>query len=285
MLKGEKQLSDQELYFTAVYHKLGKKITESKDKTSLTAFTTVITGRYQVCQPDSITITWHRTGTDEKLFEHTFSVQKPHREELSEPLHDRPMLSAPAYAGLGELEVNHIVEKRMTELRQKEEFERLREEHQKQQYTIKELEAKNQQLEQDIAAKETAENYMRILGMALPGLSKFFGGAGLLSLLSGPDTADAQDSGLGTTELSASPATVASHASGPATGREEMIQLLKEYMEEELSQQEVASVYLMFIEIQKDKHRIQELLSYITQSKPTEDETTPAIPSVKEANL
>lgn len=254
MLKGEKKLADKQIYFTAVYSKLGKKIAESKDKTSLTAFTTVITGRYQVCHPDSITITWHNYDSDEKLFEHTFSINKPNREHDNEPQPENH--NQIGFQGLGEVEVNNLVEKRLTEMRQREEYERMREENQKMAGQIAELEQQKATLEHDISAKETTENYMKILGMALPGLSRFFGGAGLISMLAGTDEPATPPPALGT----ATPAPVVE----PKGEREEMIFMLKDYMTDELSQQEVATLYLMFMEIQKDKTLIQKILSHIT---------------------
>ncbi len=260
MLKGEKNLSDKQIAFTAVYNKLGKKIAESKDKTSLTAFTTVICGRYQVCQPDSITVTWHNSETSEKLFEHTFAVGKLLRED--EPSVRMIQIPSPqsGFQGLGEADVNNLVEKRLTEMRQREEYERLREENQKMQHQIAELETRNADLKHDIAAKETTESYMRILGMALPGISKFFGGAGILSMLAGTEEKEAAAApALGTaTSLTNEP------AQEPKDEREQMIGMLRDYMAEELSQQEIATLYLLFVEIQKDKTLIQQILNQIT---------------------
>lgn len=260
MLKGEKQLSEKQIAFTAVYSKLGKKIAESKDKTSLTAFTTVICGRFQVCHPDSITITWHNAETSEKLFEHTFSVGRLQREE--EQVQPRILQAAPiSFQGLGEADVNNLVEKRLTEMRRNEDFERLRDENQKMQSQIVELESRNADLKHDIAAKETTESYMRILGMALPGLSKFFGGASILSMLAGTDGKEQQEQ---TNAIGAATTETPVHVE-PKDEKEQMIFMLRDYMLEELSQQEVATLYLMFVEIQKDKTVIQKLLNQLTQ--------------------
>lgn len=260
MLKGEKQLTDKQIYFTAVYSKLGKKIAESKDRTSLTAFTTVMTGRYQVCHPDSITVTWHNYDNSEKLFEYTFDISRPQRP--AEP--DTPSEStAPAatFSGLGEVEVNNLVEKRLTEMRQREEYERMREDYQKMQLQVADLENRNAELQHNIAAKETTESYMKILGMALPGLSKFFGGAGILSMLAGTDE-PAEAPALGTAAGTTDAAETVQQ--GPKDEREEMIFMLRDYMLDELSQQEVATLYLLFMEIQKDKSLIQKILTQIT---------------------
>lgn len=261
MLKGEKQLTDKQIYFTAVYAKLGKKIAESKDKTSLTAFTTVMTGRYQVCHPDSITVTWHNHDTGEKLFEHTFAINRLQREEEPMP-HTEVPTPATGFQGLGEVEVNNLVEKRLTEMRQREEYERMRDENQKMQLQIAELETRNTDLSHDIAAKETTESYMKILGMALPGLSKFFGGAGLLSMLAGTDEPEQPAPALGAATTTV-PEPVAL-APKPKDEREEMIFMLRDYMMDELSQQEVATLYILFMEIQKDKTLIQRILSHLT---------------------
>lgn len=260
MLKAEKQITDKQIYFTAVYSKLGKKITESKDKTSLTAFTAVMTGRYQVCHPDSITVTWHHADTGEKLFEHTFTITRTQRDNELEPqVQSEVPAQASGFMGLGEVEVNNLVEKRLTELRQREEYERLREENQKMQLQIAELETHNADLKHDIAAKETTESYMKILGMALPGLAKFFGGAGLLSMLAG--TEEAAQPSLGEAQPTVQPHATPKEAKDE---REQMIYMLRDYMLDELSQQEVATLYIMFMEIQKDKSLIQRILNNLT---------------------
>lgn len=252
MLKAERQLDQSELFFRAVYNKLGRKIAESKDNPSMSSFTSVINGRYQVCEPDSITITWHSTGNEQKLFEQTFSISKGKTSVLAEPESEEKSSNGLAgFQGFGEAEVNQIVEKRLTDLRRNEEYERLKDEHSSLNQRIRELEALNEELEKDKSAKETTESYMRIIGMALPGLSKFFGGASLLSMLAG------------TNEETESKAL----AAAPNNEREEMIQMLHDFMISELSEQEVAAVYMLFMEIQKDKSQIQLLLNQLTKGK------------------
>jgi hypothetical protein len=54
-------------------------------------------------------------------------------------------------------------------------------------------------------------------------------------------------------------------ASKPKDEREEMIALLQDYMQTDLNEQEVATLYLLFMEIQKDKKHIQQMLQLITQ--------------------
>lgn len=264
MLKAEKQLTDKQIAFTAVYTRLGKRVSETKDRTSLTAFTAVITGRYKVCQPDTITISWLHNETAEKLFEHTCTITRSAQAAPLTTIAEEMPAPVTGFQGLGEAEVNNLVEKRLTEMRQREEYERMREENQKMQVQIAELEGRNADLEHDMAARQTTESYMKIIGMALPGLSRFFGGAGLLSMLAGTDEP-------GPEPAIGNPATPP--APEPKDEREEMIQMLKDYMTDELSQQEVASLYLMFMEIQKDKSRIQQILNHITRQHETP--TTP----------
>lgn len=250
MLKAERQLDQNELFFRAVYNKLGRKIAESKDNPTMSSFTSVINGRYQVCEPDSITVTWHSTASEQKLFEQTFSISKAKNTILPDPeTEEKSTMGLNGFQGFGEAEVNQIVEKRLTDLRRNEEYERLKDEHLTLNQRIKELEALNEELEKDKNAKETTENYMRIIGMALPGLSKFFGGASLLSMLAGTDEGP-ENKPL---------------AAAPKNEREEMIQLLQDFMSSELNEQEVAAVYMLFMEIQKDKTQIQHLLNQLTK--------------------
>jgi hypothetical protein len=253
MLKAEKQIDQNELFFRAVYNKLGRKIAESKDNPSMSSFTSVINGRYQVCEPDSITITWHSTGNEQKLFEQTFFISKGKTTIVPEhQAEEKSKSSLSGFQGFGEAEVNQIVEKRMTDLRRSDEYDRLKDEHLVLNQRIKELQQQNEELEKDKSAKETTENYMRIIGMALPGLSKFFGGASLLSMLAGTEE-EGESKAL---------------SAAPKDEREEMIQLLYDFMMGELNEQEVATVYMLFMEIQKDKTQLQHLLNQITKGNP-----------------
>ena len=252
MLKAERQLEQNDMFFRAVYSKLGRKIAESKDNPSMSSFTSVINGRYQVCEPDSITITWHSTGNEQKLYEQTFFISKGKSTLIREsPIEEKNAVSLNGFQGFGEAEVNQIVEKRLTDLRRIEDYDRMKDDYQQLNQKIKELQQTNEELEKDKVAKETTENYMRIIGMALPGLSKFFGGASLLNMLAG------------TEEETESKALAAAHV--PKDEREEMIQLLFDFMQTELNEQEVATVYMLFMEIQKDKNQIQYLLTQLTK--------------------
>jgi uncharacterized protein YneF (UPF0154 family) len=248
MLKAERQLNENQICFRAVYFKLGRKIAETKDNPTMSSFTSVINGRYQVCEPDSISIMWHNAASEEKLFEHTFPISVS---RAVPKLTEEEGQGLQGFQGLGAAEVSLLVEKRITELRSKEDHEKLKEDNQRLNQKLSELVAKNEELEQDKAAKETTENYMRIIGMALPGISKFFGGASVLQMLAG-------------TEEEAAPKSLAS-ASKPKDEREEMIALLQDYMQTDLNEQEVATLYLLFMEIQKDKKHIQQMLQLITQ--------------------
>lgn len=254
MLKAEKQIDQNELFFRAVYNKLGRKIAETKDNPSMSSFTSVINGRYQVCDPDSITITWHHNSNEQKLFEQTFAISKEKVQSQGEENVEVKAKGLNGFQGFGEAEVNQIVEKRLTDLRRVEDYERMKDEHQSLHQKIKELQQTNEELEKDKAAKETTESYMRIIGMALPGLSKFFGGASLLSMLAGTDEEPENKS------LAA--------AKNTGDERMEMIQLLSEFMTNDLNEQEVATVYMLFMEIQKDKSQLQHLLNQLTKGNP-----------------
>lgn len=252
MIKAEKKLTDKQINFRVVYIKLGKKIGESKDVAALSAFTNVVIGRYQLNEPDSIIVIWLNADTEEKLYEHTFSIVQRPKEKLDSES-NFPVQGLNGFQGLGEAEVNSLVEKRITDLRRAEEQERLKEDNGKMTQKIAELESRNTFLEEDIAAKETTENYMKIIGLALPGISKFFGGASLLNMLAGTEELEQK---------------VLANPKIRKDDREEMIGLLEDYMLSDLNEQEVATLYMLFMEIQKDKTKIQKILSLLTNTPP-----------------
>ena len=255
MLKAEKKLNDKQISFKAIYYKLGKKIGESKDLSSVSAFTNVIIGRYQLNEPDSITVTWVNNENEEKLYEHTFSINL-RRKNNSDEQHQEQSNTLQGFNGLGEAEINHLVEKRLTELRKNEEYDRLKEDNYRMSQKISELEQSKTDLEEIIAAKNTSESIMRGIGLAFPVVAKYMKNNKIVNFLAGTDNEE-YDEQQQSQKLNLN----------QNNDRDEMITMICEYMQSDLNEQEVASLYLMFMDIQSDKSKIQNILNYISQLK------------------
>jgi hypothetical protein len=222
----------------------------------MSAFATVINGRYNVCHPDSISITWHNAHNDEKLFEHTFPVISRVKPEIVVPSEQGVQrvqygLSGTG-RGLGEAEVNHLVEKRISEMQQVSENNRLKEENNKYQNKIAELEKEKEALEKSIKAKSNIEYFITIIGSAFPDLGKVMAGADIFKQLKEKKETKLPLTGTSSTQQ--------------APNEQAVIELLEEYMRTELNERELASMYLLFLEFQKDKSLIQKLLEQVTKT-------------------
>lgn len=255
MLKAERGLTDAEICFRAVYLKDGKKIADTKDNPNMSSFTTVINGRYTVCLPDSISITWHNAHTEEKLYEHTFPIISKAKTEIVEiPQHGMQRvqygLSGTGQGFLGEADVNHLVEKRMSEMQQVNEYNRLKEENGKQLNRISELEKEKEALEKSIKAKSNIEYFITIIGSAFPDLGKVMAGADIFKKLADKKEAKLPLQGTNTAQQ---------------PNEQALIELLEEFMRTELNERELSSMYLLFLEFQKDKNLIHKLLEQVTK--------------------
>ncbi|MEZ4798183.1 MAG: hypothetical protein R2809_00100 [Flavobacteriales bacterium] len=105
-------------------------------------------------------------------------------------------------------------------------------------------------LQTTLDAKKQVEYYSSIIGMAMPGLAKFFTGtpvAEAMNFLAGQEEEK---------ELI---------EEGALDQRQSIIKLIGEFSAT-LDNQELGTLYLLFIEFEKDKNNIQKILRYITNA-------------------
>lgn len=152
------------------------------------------------------------------------------------------------YAGLGEAEIAKLVDKRVTERQQQDDFIRLGKE-------VNELRAKNEQLidanyelEAKVRLKSQLEFYSGIIGTAFPGLA---------AMLSGTPLAQAANF-LAGAESATSKAPDEPEEKGIAAMIAEFCQTLNE--------QERSVIELLFITLEKDKTKIQRVLQFVTDA-------------------
>jgi hypothetical protein len=177
-------------------------------------------------------------------------------QEVSDHL-PRSLPASPGFTGLGEVEINDMVNKRFLELEKQKELERANQE-------LIELRERNGELERElddltnvVEAKKQVEYYTAIIGAALPGLAKFFQATAIgpaLNFLAG-------------TEQSIPPDTSSALEPPVATAPTDM---LCEFIRT-LNEQETATLYLLMAEVEKDRSTIQRVLNYITRQQTKQD--------------
>jgi hypothetical protein len=156
------------------------------------------------------------------------------------------------YAGLGEAEIAQLVDKRVTERQQQDEFIRLGKE-------VNELRAKNEQLtevnydlEAKIHLKSQLEFYSGIIGTAFPGIAAMLSGTPLAqaaSFLAGAQSATIK-------------------APDDNGGDKCIAAMIAEFCQT-LNEQELSAIELLFIALEKDKTRIQNVLQFVTAESRT----------------
>ena len=120
-----------------------------------------------------------------------------------------------------------------------------------------ELEFQVQDMQNSLEAKKQVEYYSNIIGMALPGLAKFFTNSPVgsaFNFLAGTDQEKSMEqSSDGTKD----------------TQRETILEMITTFVQT-LDNQELGTIYLMLSEIEKDRSNIQKILQFITGSTTVE---------------
>ena len=238
-----------ELMFSATLYKHGKKL-NSIDLAEAVSFSRLIRQYVKSEQPDKVRVELKTLSDNVQRWMKQFDLQ-----EVSDHI-PKSIPASSTFNGLGEAEINDLVNKRFVELEKQKELERVHQELLELRERNGELEKELEELTTTVEAKKQVEYYSTIIGAALPGLAKFFQATSIgpaLSFLAG-----AESNGSNNTEVLE-----------PPTANTQT-QMLCEFIGT-LNEQETATLFLLMAEIEKDRSSIQRILNYITgnQSKQT----------------
>ena len=233
------------LVFTALLYKNGKKLNsiELADAANLSK----LVRQYIKSEgPDKVRIEL-KTQSD--------GVQKWMKVfDLSDPVADM-LRPAPGtqigYAGLGETEINDLVNKRFEELEKQRELERSNQELTELRKRNLELQSELDQLAEALEAKNQLQHWAQILGMAMPGLARVLQGTAL-----GPFT------GLLAGQTDDGGQLPPPEPIGDSSLTESICDFVRT-----LTEQETATLYLLMAEIEKDRSTVQQVLHFLTQSR------------------
>jgi len=243
MIKTFPKLGHEKVVFNAVFYRNGKKL-NSIDQAEVSNFSSLIRNYDKSENPDKVKIEFKDGQSSSLIWSKTFQWQDGG---------DEYPKGQSGYLGLGEAEVNEMVQRKYSEMERSKELDRLSEELTRLQTDNDELEFQIQDLQSSLEAKKQVEYYTGIIGMALPGLARFFTGtpmSGALNFLSG------------TQETEKSP--VSQKPKGEDDQREAIIEMIGTFCGS-MSNQELGTMYLLLTEIEKDRSNLQKILGFITQ--------------------
>lgn len=247
MIKTFPKQGHNKVTFNAMFYRNGKRL-NSIDQAVIENFSQLVRSYDKSENPDKVKVEFKDVDTGmliwAKIFEWT-DVD----EEIPKSL--------AGYSGLGEAEVNELVQRKFSEMERSRELERLSSELQRMTAINEELEFQVQDMQNSLEAKKQVEYYSNIIGMALPGLAKFFTNSPVgtaFNFLAGTDGEKSLDQ---------------SSDRAKDTQRETILEMINSFVQT-LDNQELGTMYLLLAEIEKDRSNIQKVLQFITGSSPVE---------------
>lgn len=232
--------------FNALFSRNGKKL-NSIENASIANFSTLVRNYDKAENPDKVKIEFKNQDDNVLIWSKVY--------ELNDSLEDIPK-SLAGYAGLGEAEVNDLVQRKFSEMERSKELERLSAELTKAIAMNEELQYQVSDMQASLDAKKQIEYYSSVIGMALPGLAKFFTGTPVgsaINFLSGTEETQNQ---------------IDQAKDKDPNQREVILDLIQTFCEG-LSNQELGTMYLLLSEIEKDKSTLKTILELITQNTTT----------------
>ncbi len=232
--------------FNAMFSRNGKKL-NSIENAAIANYSSLILSYNQAENPDKVKVEFKTAQDNVLIWSKVY--------ELNDSLEDIPK-SLSGYAGLGEAEVNDLVQRKFSEMERSKELERLSAELTNAIAINEELQYQVSDMQASLDAKKQIEYYSSVIGMALPGLAKFFTGTPVgsaINFLSGTEETSNQ---------------IDQAKDKDPNQREVILDLIQTFCEG-LSNQELGTMYLLLSEIEKDKSTLKTILELITQNTTT----------------
>ena len=247
MIKTFPKQGHNKVTFNAMFYRNGKRL-NSIDQAVIENFSPLVRSYDKSENPDKVKVEFKDVETGMLIWAKTF--------EWTDVDEEIPK-SLAGYAGLGEAEVNELVQRKFSEMERSRELERLTSELQRVSALNEELEFQVQDMQNSLEAKKQVEYYSNIIGMALPGLAKFFTNSPVgtaFNFLAGTNEEKSIEKPSGDSSDSQ---------------RETILEMITTFVQT-LDNQELGTIYLMLSEIEKDRSNIQKILQFITGSTTVE---------------
>lgn len=245
----------QDMYFSAQFFSGGKK-QNGIERGDVTKISKQVRDYVKSEEADTMNVEVLEESTSKSIYRKKFF--NLYTQSDVAPQHElsaRGIAGLGGYGGLGEVEVNAIVDKRVGEERRKDDFQRLNKEVDELRSKATALESEKEELEATLKAKKDTEYYMGIVGAAFPGLAPLFAGTPL---------AQAANFLAGTGDGNGKELPPAQETSEEAKSISAMV---GEFCNA-LTTQEASAIHLLFMAFEKDRSQIQRALQFITTQTP-----------------
>ena len=249
MIKTFPKQGHMNVVFNAVFYRNGKKL-NSIEQADVVNFSHLVRNYDKSENPDKVKVEFKDQKSGNLIWAKTFQWTDVD-EEIPRALS--------GYSGLGEAEVNDLVQRKFSEMERSKELERMAAELQRLQSENDELEFQMQDMQNTLDAKKQVEYYSNIIGMALPGLAKFLSNSPMgaaMNFLAGTDQ-----------EGKSIDLAKEDNAEPKDSQRETILEMIASFCKT-MSNQELGTMYLMLSEIEKDRTNLQRILQFITQPQP-----------------
>ena len=248
MIKTFPKQGHNHVVFNAVFYRNGKKL-NSIDQAAVENFSPLVRSYDKSENQDKIKVEFKDQESSTLIWSKTFQWTD---------VDDEIPRSLNGYAGLGEAEVNDLVQRKFSEMEKSRELDRMQAEVAKLKAENEELEFQVQDMQNTLDAKKQVEYYTNIIGMAMPGLAKFFTGTPMASAINF----------LAGTEPENTVKSEPEKVSDPADSqRETILEMINSFCQT-MNNQELGTMYMLLSEIEKDRQNLQRILHYITQPQP-----------------
>lgn len=249
MIKTFPKQGHSNVVFNAVFYRNGKKL-NSIDQADVANFSHLVRSYDKSENPDKVKVEFKDQESGNLIWAKTFEWTD---------VDDEIPRALSGYSGLGEAEVNDLVQRKFSEMERSKELERMSSELSRLQTENDELEFQMQDMQNTLDAKKQVEYYSNIIGMALPGLAKFLTNSPMgaaMNFLAGTEQDGKPQEQSKDTE-----------AEPKDSQRETILEMIMSFCKS-MNDQELGTMYLMLSEIEKDRGNLQRILQFITQTQP-----------------
>jgi len=257
MIKTFPKQGHNHVVFNAVFYRNGKKL-NGIDQAAVENFSALVRSYDKSENPDKVKVEFKDQDSNLLIWSKTFEWHDVD-DEIQKPFS--------GYSGLGEAEVNDLVQRKFSEMERSKELERMSSELTRLQALNEELEFQMQDMQNSLDAKKQVEYYTNIIGMALPGLAKFFTNSPIGTAMNFLAGNGETDKGI---------ATPKPDTQDQGDGQRDTILEMISAFCNTMTNQELGTMYLLLTEIEKDRGNLQRILHFITQ--PTTNSTNPNNP-------
>ncbi len=258
LANGAKTLEDQgyqDMYFTAQFWSGGKK-QNCIERGDVAKIAKQVRDYVKSEEADTMTVEIFEDGTSKSVYRKKFfnlydNIEQAEKED-EQPKPSPPGLNG--LSGLGEVELNNLVDKRVEVKEQAKDYQRACKEVEELKTKLAATTAEKEKLEEEIKAKSDVERYMGIIGTVFPGLATVFQGTRFANLAT---------TLAGTTDLSGKALPKSGEEADDET--QSISSMVSEFCDT-LNAQEAGIIHLLFMAFEKDRSQMKRAFDFISQT-------------------